>query len=288
MSGEERAVIDAAIALADHAAIPSGVRESLKHAKHAGKLTILRRLAAEVVEKFFDRQLRLLLKVLKPNLESMAALMESESISTFRGIREAKDEDEAQAAALAALPDGLLPVALTASMSADYGKIVKGALDAGYSTLAADLETDREISDDAVGAWLRDNSLEKLTGGLDETTVARLRNALADAYQAGADYDGLVAAVQEEYAKFNDVRAGMIAQTEMNGAYNFGRKQLGLDLGFNEKAWNPDGEACAVCMENVLDGWIGMDEEFSSGDDAPGAHPNCDCSLDVRLNNDAE
>lgn len=284
MTGDEETVVDRMIALADAAVIPAGLRESLRHVKHAGKLKPLRLLAAEVMAKYFGRQRRLLLKVLKPGLETMAALMESESLGR---IREAKDEDEAQAAAFNALPDGLLPVALTASMGADYGKIAKGALGAGYSTLAADLEAEQEISDDVVGAYLRDNSLEKLSGGLDETTVARLRNALADAYQAGADYDGLVSAVQEEYGKFNDVRAGMIAQTEMNGAYNFGRKQLGLDLGFNEKSWNPDGEACVVCLENVLDGWIGMDEEFSSGDDAPGAHPNCDCSLDVRLNNDA-
>ena len=86
-----------------------------------------------------------------------------------------------------------------------------------------------------------------------------------------------------------DVRAGMIAQTEMNAAYNAGRKQLGIDMGFNEKAWDPDGTACEeICVPNVLDGWIDMDEEFESGDSEPPGHPNCDCSLNVRFNADAE
>jgi hypothetical protein len=140
-----------------------------------------------------------------------------------------------------------------------------------------------------VQTYLADHSLTKLTGGLDETTVARLRSALADAYEKGADFEGLVQAVKDEYAGFNDVRAGMIAQTEMNAAYNAGRKQLGLDMGFNEKAWDPDGTACEeICVPNVLDGWIAMDDMFESGDDQPPGHPNCDCSLSVRSNPHAD
>ena len=95
----------------------------------------------------------------------------------------------------------------------------------------------------------------------------------------------LVKAVQDEYAGFNDVRAGLIAQTELNSAYNAGRKQLGIDLGFNEKSWSTDGPApCPECVGNALEGWVGMEEPFSSGDDAPTAHPGCYCSLDVRFN----
>jgi hypothetical protein len=35
-------------------------------------------------------------------------------------------------------------------------------------------------------------------------------------------------------------------------------------------------------MENVDAGFIGIDEEFPSGDLAPTAHPNCDCSIDFQ------
>jgi hypothetical protein len=133
-----------------------------------------------------------------------------------------------------------------------------------------------EIGEDVVQTYLSDNSLSKLTGNIDPTTIERLRTALADAYDAGADFEGLVDAVKETYDGFSTTRAQMIAQTEMNAAYNAGRKQLGIDLGFNQKAWDPDATACeAVCVPNVLDGWIAMDDEFDSGDDAPPSHPNC-------------
>ena len=38
---------------------------------------------------------------------------------------------------------------------------------------------------------------------------------------------------------------------------------------------------CIVCIANLEDGEIDMDEDFESGDDAPPAHPNCMCSLMV-------
>jgi hypothetical protein len=170
-------------------------------------------------------------------------------------------------------------------MSLDYTKALTAALEGGYEVLAGELGSDSAMAEDVVQTYLADHSLTKLTGGLDETTVDRLRTALADAYQAGGDYDALVKAVQDEYAGFNDVRAGMIAQTELNSAYNAGRKQLGIDLGFNEKSWSTDGPApCPECVGNALEGWVGMEELFSSGDDAPTAHPGCYCSLDVRYN----
>lgn len=284
MTPERDRIIDAALSLVD-ATLGITVSESLKHEKHANKLVPLRRLARDLIAEYFTTQRRALLRVIKPNLHAMAALMESEAI-THR-VREAGD-DKADKAALDALPDGLLPWAITDALRADYAKILEGTLKAGYQVLAADIAVVGQVKDDAVAAWLRDHSLEKLTGGLDETTLDRLRNALADAYRDGADFDGLVETIQSEYADFTDSRAETIAQTEMNSAYNAGRHALGVDLGFNEKAWDPDGTACEeICIPNVLDGWIGMDEDFSSSDDAPPGHPNCDCSLSVRLNADA-
>lgn len=291
MTPERDRVIDAAIKLTD-AVLGITMGESLKHEKHANKLVPLRRLARDLIAEYFTTQRRALLRVIKPNLHAMAALMESEimtgSTRIIGGrIREAGD-DKADKAALDALPDGLLPWVITDALRADYQKILEGTLKAGYQVLAADIAVVGSIKDDAVAAWLRDHSLEKLTGGLDETTLDRLRNALADSYREGADFDGLVETIQSEYADFTDSRAETVAQTELNGAYNAGRKALGLDMGFNEKSWDPDGTACEeVCIPNVLSGWIPMDEDFDSGDDAPPGHPNCDCSLSVRLNNEA-
>ena len=248
--------------------IDAPVKGGLKHAKHATKLAPIRTDAATALKKFFKRQGSLLLSQIKPKL------------------READADPKKKAASI--IPDNL-PIAITGGTSVDYSKALENALSAGYEGLAGELGSDNELADDIVQKYLTDHSLTKLTGSFEDTTVERLRNALADAYQKGADFDGLVQAVKDEYAGFSDVRAGMIAQTEMNAAYNAGRKQLGLDMGFNEKSWDPDGSACEeICVPNVLDGWIDIDDEFESGDSEPPGHPNCDCSLNVRFNADAE
>jgi phosphohistidine phosphatase len=278
---EENAVIEAASKLTLVAA-----KESLAHKQHADKLKPLRKDAAVLLDKFFAKQLKELLKEIKPKLEALAAVAESAAIQTGR-YREAQDTD-AQKAAADVIPDDSLPIVATSAMGIDYGKILAAAVRAGYSNLADELGADTQLADDVVEQYLADHSLKKLTGNLDETTVQRLRNALADAYKSGADFDGLKAAVQSTYEQFSSVRSAMIAQTEMNAAYNTGRKHLGLDMGFNEKSWNPDATACIeACLPNVAQGWIGMEDEFLSGDDVPPAHPNCDCSLDIRLNADA-
>lgn len=49
-----------------------------------------------------------------------------------------------------------------------------------------------------------------------------------------------------------------------------------------EKLWLTSGDPCDVCDENSIEGWIPMDEPFSSGDWEPLAHPNCRCSLETR------
>lgn len=239
----------------------------LKHPKHANVLGPIRSQAATALKRFFKRQGQVLLTQIKPRL------------------READDPNKKAADII---PSNL-PIAITGGTSVDYSKALSNALAAGYEGLAGELGANADLDEDIVQTYLSDHSLTKLTGDFEETTVHRLRNALADAYDKGADFEGLVDAIKEEYAGFSDIRAGMIAQTEMNAAYNAGRKQLGLDLGFNEKAWDPDGTACEeICVPNVLDGWIDMDEEFESGDSEPPGHPNCDCSLNVRFNADAE
>ena len=268
----EREVIDAANDLA-------AIIESLKHPKHAAILAPIRAKVTKIMQRFFRRQGR-----------AVSALIDADLKRLGDGnphLKESSTDDAAKRAVSDVITDSLFPLDIASGMKIDYEKALKSAISGGYEALAEDFGKDLTIGEDRLETYLRDNSLQKLTGGLNATTVQRLRDVLAEEYAAGGDYEDLKDAVKEEYRGFGDVRAGMIAQTEMNNAYNAGRKQLGVDLGFNEKSWNPDGEACPICLDNVADGWIPMDYVFTSGDDAPSAHPNCDCSLDVRLNNDA-
>lgn len=256
-------VAEAAANLVDVLEVDAPPIGGLKHLKHAIVLAPIRADATVILRKYFKRQGKLVLAKIRPLL------------------READAKDKAKAV----IPDPL-PISFTGGMNVDYSKALSAALEAGYEGLAGELGSDSAITEDVVQSYLKGRSLTKLTGGLDETTVDRLRSALADAYDKGADFEGLRQAVKEEYSGFNDVRAGMIAQNEMNSAYNHGRYQMGVDFGADEKAWDPDGTACEeICVPNVLDGWIPIDEDFESGDDMPPGHVNCDCTLSVRISN---
>jgi hypothetical protein len=253
--------------------------ESLAHPKHAASLAPIRAGVERVLGRFFRRQQALLIPQISEHLKHVVAnnkLIEREQTSLD--------------AISYALPDGtLLPAAVTAGMAADYASLVKAAVNAGFASLANEIEASiSKPSDTFIETYLREHSLEKLADDLNATTVTRLQNALADAYEDGASFEEMVQAIKDEYSDFSTRRASMIAQTGMNGAYNGGRKQLGLDLGFNEKSQAPGGIPCLVCVANIAQGWIGIEEEFESGDDFPPVHPNCVCSLDLRMNNDAE
>jgi DNA-binding transcriptional ArsR family regulator len=247
-----------AAALNDFAdVLESEYRESLKHPKHVAVLDPIRSSAKAVLGRFFRRQKSLLLKELEPALRIVATgnpnvvgeayrdgshleyLMSADHV---RRLREAS-ADDARTAILAALPDGYeLPDGVTVAMSADYAAALTAAVTAGYDTLAGDLEiAERTVSADVTAAYLRGRGLEELTTQLSGTTVKRLQGALADAYEAGADFDGLVDAVKDEFGDMAEGRAELVSQTAMNSAYNAGRLQLGKDLNFELKSWSCDG-----------------------------------------------
>jgi hypothetical protein len=131
--------------------------------------------------------------------------------------------------------------------------------------------------------YLRDRSLSKLTGGINDTTVERLQGAIADAWQAGGTADDIVKAITDTYADFSSARAEMVAQTEGNDAYNAGLRAMADEWGADEKSWDGDGEACEeICQPNIDAGWIPIDDNFPSGDSEPTAHPRCDCGVNFR------
>lgn len=45
------------------------------------------------------------------------------------------------------------------------------------------------------------------------------------------------------------------------------------------KEWLVGGDPCPICEANADQGPIELDEDFDSGDDAPGAHPRCECAV---------
>ena len=172
---------------------------------------------------------------------------------------------------------------VTSSEIDDYAEAIQSAIAGGAATLAAELKSGATISDDVASRWLRSNSLTKLTGGFSDTSIDRLRNAVADAWDKGGSADQIVSAIQDTFTDFSTTRAEMIAQTEANDAYIEGRDAMAHETGMEETIWSADGSnACEECQEQIEAGWIDIDDDFPGGDDPP-LHPNCDCGVDYRM-----
>lgn len=82
---------------------------------------------------------------------------------------------------------------------------------------------------------------------------------------------------------FSQERAEMIARTEVATAVSQGQlssykevRATGLNV---QKQWQADEDPCQECIDNQDAGVIDLDDDFPSGDDAPPAHPNCECVL---------
>lgn len=240
--------------------------ESLKHQKHAEILLPLRTKAAGLMAKLFRKQKRAVLKLLRPKIKAFVS-------------READDDERIQSM----VPDSLSPLSFSLAQAKQWDDLIAEAIRGAVEQMAGEIGATGAASSDAMGAHLRNNSLEKLTGGLDQTTLKRIRDAIANTYESGGGYLEVIDAVTAVFDDATEIRAQLIAQTELNDAYNAGRSMLAEALGFDEKSWECDGPTpCPECLGNQLQGWIPFGEEFLSGDMEPTAHPGCFCTLDFR------
>lgn len=96
----------------------------------------------------------------------------------------------------------------------------------------------------------------------------------------------------EESAAFDSDRAEMIANTEIGTANSQGALQgykAAQDIGINiKKIWIADEDPCPECAANEDEGPIDLDDTFQSGDDAPLAHPGCECVLSAEVDEDMD
>jgi SPP1 gp7 family putative phage head morphogenesis protein len=128
--------------------------------------------------------------------------------------------------------------------------------------------------------WARQRAANLVTQ-IEENTREMLRATVVQAIEEGWGADKLGDQIAES-AAFSDARAEMIGRTEVIAANNEGAlaayKASGVATG---KEWltAQDDLVSEECEMNEADGPIGLDELFSSGDEAPPLHPNCRCSL---------
>lgn len=137
-----------------------------------------------------------------------------------------------------------------------------------------------KVNDRAV-AYARARGGE-LVSGLEESTREELGGIIADGLEENIGLDGIIDRLQNAYA-FSEDRADLIARTEVamaNGNGSLEGMRLARAAGVKlKKLWLPDAEACDECLENGDAGPIDLEDVFPTGDDAPPAHPNCQCDM---------
>ena len=159
------------------------------------------------------------------------------------------------------------------------------ASDAGQGALAQLGVDDRSELVDQVNtsaaAIARDNAAE-LVSGIDETTRDSLRDLIAQGLEDNIGTDEIAASIADAYA-FSPERAELIAKTEVADANSEAAvegyraaKDAGVAV---KKEWLLGGDPCDICQANADQGPIDVDDDFESGDDAPTAHPRCECAV---------
>lgn len=218
------------------------------------------------------------------------AILDSHGLKTLHDVldraghvqeSEAEDRERLETDIAAALGTQVYTLPVTADQQETFARAITTAIDNGGTAAADMLSTEAPDTESFIAEYLKDGGFARLTGDIDQTTVNDLAKAVADAYESGADFDGVVQAVKDSFVQASSFRAKMIAQTELNDAWNQSLMHFGEQAGATKKSWVVDAAPCPICIENALDGEIDFADDFGSGDDAPPAHPNCSCSLMV-------
>lgn len=114
---------------------------------------------------------------------------------------------------------------------------------------------------------------------IDDATRELLAGDINKALQEGWSTATLESVLEENYA-FSDTRAEVIARTEVARADMQGSMETYRASGVVDgKKWLLAEDPCPICEGNADEGVIDIDEDFSSGDDAAPAHPNCECTV---------
>lgn len=170
-----------------------------------------------------------------------------------------------------------------ANIAGDSGLIIIGQ--AGFS----EENITKQVNQRAV-AWARERAAE-MVSQITETTRDMLRAAIADGLAENLARDQIISDIMDTSDVFSEKRAEFIADTELTNASSQGSlmgmkvaQENGVKLG---KYWDCNDEPCPICQGNEDAGVIGLDETFPSGDDAPQAHPRCECVL-LGITSDAE
>lgn len=132
---------------------------------------------------------------------------------------------------------------------------------------------------DVIAALSSDADFLLNKSNIDATTRSQLIK-LIQAVKIGdnATVDEIASAISDAMPDISDSRAFTIARTETARAMGQGNYNAMTQNGVQTKKWVLAGShPCEICQPNADDGYIPIEQSFSSGDDYEPAHPNCEC-----------
>jgi hypothetical protein len=119
----------------------------------------------------------------------------------------------------------------------------------------------------------------EIVSGINATTQEIIADAIEEGITERLGVDGTKRLIMATLKDMAANRARMIASTEMNSAFSEATMRKLNRLGVIWKQWITSADACDICQENEDASPIPIDDLFPSGDERPGAHPNCRCAL---------
>lgn len=118
----------------------------------------------------------------------------------------------------------------------------------------------------------------ELVSGIDARTTDLIADAVSQGIEERLGVEGTAGLIRAVVMDMTRQRAELIAQTEMANAMSQAalRKMERLEVEY--KRWILSDDPCPICEDNA-DEVIPLGDLFSSGDEAPPAHPRCRCAV---------
>ena len=185
--------------------------------------------------------------------------------------------------------DFAMPDDTVALIAAQFGAVANQSGRLALATLEAGSTDSFDQVNQAALEWADQHAADLVTE-ISDATRNMVRAAIVEGTAQGLTNDEIAASI-EDLGAFSDVRAQLIADTEIANANSAGALdgyRAAEDAGVPVmKEWLLGPNPCAACQDNADAGPIPLDDLFPSGDDAPAAHPNCECAVAPVVGEDA-
>jgi hypothetical protein len=196
--------------------------------------------------------------------------------------KDTTDEDRQTHEEFAASLDYGLTASEVQDVAEQFASVAGDSGGLAFAQISVDAGDDafEQLNDRAL-AWAKEHAADLVTK-ISKTTRAAVQRAIEAGTEANLSTDEIADSI-EGLGVFSAARSQLIAHTEIANANSQGALEgykAAADTGITVlKEWLLGGDPCPICQDNADAGPIPLDDQFPSGDDAPTAHPKCECAL---------